>query len=849
MIGLQPLEPDTFEFVRADPTGRYGRRLQSWFTREKTESWFADNVIVKLKKKAGLFNHKGNGNVGRSSREGPSLYATILVGNTEVGRTGISENDPVNPSWNDSFHIYCAYDAADVIITINDDNKSEETLGTAYIPVRELLGGQEVDKWFRIWDNHDRLLHGDASIHIKLHYTDITRDENWSQGITSKFTGVPCTFFRQREGCKVTLYQDCHVPDHFNPRITLDWGEYYEAKQRCWEDIFDAITNARHLIYISGWSLYTEITLIRDPRRQKPGGGVTLGELLRRKARGGVRVLILAWDEISSWFSFKRKGFMDTHCNETADFFRGTFVHCVLSTRRVNVQEQLIEGAARAVVYSHHQKTLVVDSEAMSSQKHKRRIVSFVGGIDLTQGRYDTQSHSLFGTLNPNDPHHNDFYQPSFSSSSIQKGGPRQPWHDIHCRLEGPVAWDVLSNFEERWKKELGKDDLLLDHSNIIDPPTPVPKDRETWNAQLFRSIDGEAVKLDEQLFESQVGLVRVKNNIVDRSIHDAYINAIRRAKDFIYIENQFFIGSSFGWNTADTEGHYSLNLVPKELSLKIVSKIEAGQRFTAYIVLPMRPEGNQESVHEQAILYLQRRTMDMMYSDITKALLRNGLNASPKEYLSFFCLANQEVKKSGEYIPTENLNLRTEGGYIRAQQARRFMIYVHSKMMIVDDEYIIIGSANINQRSMDGRRDTEIAMGAFQPFHLGTRQPARGQIHGFRMALWYEHLGMLDDSFLYPQSVECIRKVNEIADKNWELYSSNNPPERDLPSHLVSYPIKVTESGSVNPFPGMEFFPDTNLPILGKFDIRGYVPDSITRFLPDSISSSGDSALAMATT
>jgi hypothetical protein len=29
---------------------------------------------------------------------------------------------------------------------------------------------------------------------------------------------------------------------------------------------------------------------------------------------------------------------------------------------------------------------------------------------------------------------------------------------------------------------------------------------------------------------------------------------------------------------------------------------------------------------------------------------------------------------------------------------ARRFMIYVHSKLMIVDDEYVVVGSANINQ-------------------------------------------------------------------------------------------------------------------------------------------------------
>lgn len=43
-------------------------------------------------------------------------------------------------------------------------------------------------------------------------------------------------------------------------------------------------------------------------------------------------------------------------------------------------------------------------------------------------------------------------------------------------------------------------------------------------------------------------------------------------------------------------------------------------------------------------------------------------------------------------------------------------MIYVHAKGVIVDDEYVIMGSANINQRSLDGSRDTEIAMGAYQP-------------------------------------------------------------------------------------------------------------------------------------
>ena len=38
--------------------------------------------------------------------------------------------------------------------------------------------------------------------------------------------------------------------------------------------------------------------------------------------------------------------------------------------------------------------------------------------------------------------------------------------------------------------------------------------------------------------------------------------------------------------------------------------------------------------------------------------------------------------------------------------------------MMIMDDEYVLLGSANYNQRSLDGSRDTEIAIGAYQPHH-----------------------------------------------------------------------------------------------------------------------------------
>ncbi|CAN1231397.1 Phospholipase D alpha 1 [Linum perenne] len=698
--------------------------------------------------------------------------------------------------------------ASNVVFTVKDDNPVGATLiGRAYVPVNELIDGEEIDRWVELLDEEKNPIEAGSKIHVKLQYFDVTKDHNWGRGIKSaKYPGVPYTFFSQRQGCKVSLYNDAHVPDNFIPKIPLAGGNYYEP-HRCWEDIYDAITNARHFIYITGWSVYTEISLIRDSRRPKPGGETILGEILKKKASEGVRVLMLVWDDRTSVALLKKDGLMATHDEETFQYFQDTDVHCVLCPRNPD---------DISTMFTHHQKIVAVDYEMPNGSSERRRVVSFVGGLDLCDGRYDTPFHSLFRTLDT--AHHDDFHQPNFEGAAITKGGPREPWHDIHSRLEGPIAWDVVYNFEQRWRKQGGKDLLvqLRELEDVIIPPSPVmyPDDRDTWNVQLFRSIDARA------------GLVSGKDNIIDRSIQDAYINAIRRAKNFIYIENQYFLGSCCSWKCDDlkVEDINCLHLIPKELSLKIVSKIEEGERFTVYVVVPMWPEGMPESASVQAILDWQRRTMEMMYRDIAQALRAKGVEDDPRNYLTFFCLGNREVKRSGEFEPSETPEPETD--YIRAQESRRFMIYVHSKMMIVDDEYIIVGSANINQRSMDGARDSEIAMGAYQPYHLATREPARGQVHGFRMSLWYEHLGMLDDCFLVPESEECISKVNQAADKYWDLYASESL-DHDLPGHLLRYPVSVASQGDVTELPGAEFFPDTKARVLGaKSD---YLPPILT--------------------
>ncbi len=101
------------------------------------------------------------------------------------------------------------------------------------------------------------------------------------------------------------------------------------------------------------------------------------------------------------------------------------------------------------------------------------------------------------------------------------------------------------------------------------------------------------------------------------------------------------------------------------------------------------------------------------------------------KKYLHFFSLRSHGII---ENIP------KTE------------VLYIHSKLMIVDDKSVIIGSANINDRSMLGSRDSEIGViingeedDKIQSMMDGKIYEASKFALTLRVRLMKEHLGMLN--------------------------------------------------------------------------------------------------------
>jgi len=398
---------------------------------------------------------------------------------------------------------------------------------------------------------------------------------------------------------------------------------------------------------------------IRDPHTEiQHARGMTLGELLKKKADEGVAVRVMLWDDETSLPFIKNKGLMNTHDEDALAYFNHTKVVCKKCPRLHHKFPTL---------YTHHQKTITVDTKVPKSVSD-RQILSFVGGLDLCDGRYDTEQHSLFQTL-IKESHCYDFYQPNIQGANLNKGGPRVPWHDAHACVIGDAAWDVLTNFEQRWTKQCDPSFLVPTSTlvNLIPQTNSNTSIESNWKVQVYRSIDHTSV-------DDLCG-----NFNVESSIHEAYVEAIRHAERFIYIENEYFIGGCQWWGKDKHCG--CTNLIPIEIALKVVSKIKAKERFAVYIVIPMWPEGVPESESVQDILHWTRETVAMMYRLIDEAIKESGEIGHPRDYLNFFCLANREHKGKGEYLPLDSPHPETQ--YWNAQKNRRFMVYVHSKLMI----------------------------------------------------------------------------------------------------------------------------------------------------------------------
>ncbi|XP_034990040.1 phospholipase D1 isoform X2 [Zootoca vivipara] len=256
---------------------------------------------------------------------------------------------------------------------------------------------------------------------------------------------------------------------------------------------------------------------------------------------------------------------------------------------------------------------------------------------------------------------------------------PRMPWHDIASVVHGKAARDVARHFIQRWNFTK----IMKPKYRSLSYPFLLPKSQQTADELKYQVPD--AVCASVQVLRSATDWsAGIKYH--EESIHSAYVNVIENSKHYVYIENQFFISCA--------DDKVVSNRIGDAIAQRILKAHRENKRYRVYVVIPLLPgfEGDISTGGGnalQAIMHFNYRTMCRGDNSIL-GQLKAEIGDQWINYISFCGLRNH-AELEGKLV--------TE------------LIYVHSKLMIVDDNTVIIGSANINDRSMLGKRDSEMAV------------------------------------------------------------------------------------------------------------------------------------------
>ncbi len=654
----------------------------------------------------------------------------------------------------------------------------------------------------------------------------------WKVGLTADNLNLTSPLFIVAHVRRELTMAQATYPSHAGHKLTLfnDGSTDRFGSGGAFFELLQSIKRARKFIFIADWSFHPMFRPSRLGPAAAADSSNSIGAILLQRANSDVLVAIHTWNHTDA-------GAPDDQ-NDSGDTY---FEHLASPGKRPDTLLWRASSSTQTFS-SHHQKFVVMDQPGGPRGCHYLRV--FFGGLDLTKGRFDWGDHLIM----PNSDAAlflQEWTSPDYVAEHIEERGdhgwkkvpaigvkanewynaefkdrvdlPREPWHDIHAMVDGPIAWDVLREFTGRWMQDPATS-LIFSHGDCSDKhkekvstlfrglftSADVIQQWEQpdgpFEAQVYRSImkahwdtpTEEMIGVDELVGpagsaagSTSASLPRKQGKRTElnwhlhedfeHSIQTAYVQAIGLAEHFVYIENQYFIGAGERWGQKKIR-----NGVPESLVERIKQRRSDNAPFHVYIVMPMYPEGDPVSGPIAAIRWLEWRTMEWMIQQ---------LGSNWTDNLSFYFLANWEKVQ-----PPSQPRSTSREDQIKAR--RRYMIYVHSKLMIVDDRHIILGSANLNERSQAGNRDTEIACGLWP--RRGREADCVTAIQGLRHNLWTEHLTSagVPGTWQTPGELTCSSAVESRARKNYLAFRSLRGDGNA--GHLCRWPLIRDPEGNV---------------------------------------------------
>lgn len=254
-----------------------------------------------------------------------------------------------------------------------------------------------------------------------------------------------------------------------------------------------------------------------------------------------------------------------------------------------------------------------------------------------------------------------------------QRYGPTPPWHDAMVEIRGPAVSHVLDTFAERWD-----DPTPLDHRNpyraLMHRLARMPRHPEPLPERWDPPPEAgpHRVQLLRTYPAKRPAYPFARDG--ERSVARGYSRAFERARRLIYVEDQYFWSDLVAATLADA--------LRREPGLRVIA------------VVPRYPEEDNR-ISGPPMLLGQRQAWQR-------------LREAGGDRFAMYDLENEDGTP----------------------------VYVHAKVCIVDDEWMTVGSDNLNLRSWT--HDSELTCAVVDP---SGELPRR-----LRTTLWAEHLGVPAD-------------------------------------------------------------------------------------------------------
>ncbi|MCV6588818.1 MAG: hypothetical protein OIF57_07310 [Marinobacterium sp.] len=403
--------------------------------------------------------------------------------------------------------------------------------------------------------------------------------------------------------------------------------------------------------------------------------------------------------------------------------------------------ESIRKILALSLFPSHHQKMVLTDYE------RKEQARGLVMGHNLHRNYWDTDAH-----------HYHE----------LRRDVGFGPWQDLSCEVSGGVLWDLNENFCTAWDQQTSLWRRLTDRSHSL------TEQRAALKPIDFQRADhqGMAQIVRTHPTDGKPGSGK------ELSILEAYQRALGNAADFIFMENQYFRYKAFASQIKERAAQLQDAGAEKELYWFVITNKPASGHFSSATYAMLYEMGQEQlmpQVQRDRVFILQEKRAELAklqaqqsgfqlspvmhywrehkisnlqqeirlledeirldeqdqqrLADNEQAINRmealdekvaegHSLNEAEAQELQQLQAQHGYDKIDPELFEQEGLKTVVASLVSHTQNhdgsCRYRDIYVHSKLLVVDDEYFLLSSANINQRSME--TDTELGIHGPRP-------------------------------------------------------------------------------------------------------------------------------------